>query len=690
MQAKHFDIIVVGGGHAGVEAAWAAAQLGASVALVTMQREAIGRMSCNPAIGGLGKGQMVREIDALGGLMGLAADQAGIQFRMLNRSKGPAVWAPRAQSDRHGYPRIVQQLLAQARNVEVIEGSVEAIETRDEGTEGRRDEERQQGLRDRGIEGSGDEENSRRQNIETSRRQNNDALTLPSPKGRGEQAEGINDHDGYREESTIGSPQRRIAGVRLADGRTLAADAVILTTGTFLRGLMHCGEEKTEGGRVGEASATGISAALASLGFELGRLKTGTPPRIHRDTIDYSRCEPQPGDEVPTPFSYMTDAITQPQVPCWVTWTNATVHGHIQANLHRAPMYSGQIQSTGPRYCPSIEDKVVRFADKPKHQVFLEPEGYDNERVYCNGISTSLPRDVQDAIVRDIPGLENAKILQYGYAVEYDFVPTHQTRRSLETKLVRNLFLAGQINGTSGYEEAAGQGIWAGINAVRAIRDEDPFVLGRDEAYLGVMIDDLVTRPPSEPYRMFTSRAEYRLRLRADNADQRLTPIGRQLSTVDDARWRTFQAKASAIAAIESLAKKGSVGGTHLPVWMKRPDVDLRTFAEAMARTTDRTFDAEHLAQALVQSKYTGYVERQDRQIDRFRKLETMAIPENTDYRKMEGLRNEAREKLARLAPSTLGQAARVSGVNPADITVVWIYLTGRRSLVWGPSHEAA
>ena len=607
--ADSYDIIVVGGGHAGIEAAWAASRLGASTALITMNADAIGRMSCNPAIGGLGKGQMVREIDAFGGLMALATDQAGIQFRMLNRSKGPAVWASRAQCDRDAYPKAVQELLRSARNLEIIERSVEEIHTR-----------------------------------------RNDGET-------------------------------RVCAVTLADGRRLETDALILTTGTFLRGLMHCGQEQTDGGRVGEPAAVGISAALLSLGFELGRLKTGTPPRVHRDTIDYDRCEVQPGDDVPIPFSHMTDAILQRQVDCWVTWTHSKVHEHIVANLHRAPMYSGQIQSRGPRYCPSIEDKVVRFADKPQHQIFLEPEGYDNERIYCNGISTSLPKDVQDAFVHEVPGLEQAKILQYGYAVEYDYVPTHQTKVSLETKLVGGLFLAGQINGTSGYEEAAAQGLIAGINAVRSLRNEEPFVLGRDQAYIGVMIDDLVTRPPLEPYRMFTSRAEYRLLLRSDNADQRLTPVGRRLGTVDDPRWARFQAKSEAIAAIESLVRRGALDGVSLPLWMRRPDADMTTFADALAGLSARVFDANDVMQVITGAKYSGYVDRQARQIERFRRLESMAIPERTDYGTMPELRLEARERLTHVAPATLGQAARISGVTPADITVLWIYLTGRRHL---------
>jgi tRNA uridine 5-carboxymethylaminomethyl modification enzyme len=615
MEMNHnpqFDIIIVGGGHAGIEAAWAASNLGAETALITMKREAIGRMSCNPAIGGVGKGQMVCEIDALGGLMGLAADQAGIQFRMLNRSKGPAVWAPRAQSDRTLYPGIVQSLLERAPSLTIIEGLVDRIGTR----------------------------------------------------------------------SPTASHQRpTINSITLQDGRTLRSRVVVLTTGTFMRALMHCGPEQTEGGRVGEQSAVGLSGALTDFGFELGRLKTGTPPRIQRDSIDYTPCEHQPGDEIPTPFSAMTDRIPLPQIACWITWTNADVHDLIRANLDRAPMYSGQIDSTGPRYCPSIEDKVVRFADKARHQVFLEPEGIDSERVYCNGISTSLPKDVQNGLVRQIPGLENAYILQYGYAVEYDFIPTHQTKMSLETKLVSGLFLAGQINGTSGYEEAAGQGLVAGVNAVKYLHDDPPFVLGRDEAYIGVMIDDLITRPPSEPYRMFTSRAEYRLRLRADNADQRLTPIGRTMGLVDDHRWKRFETRRDAIAAIDTICGRASFNGFPLRTWTRRPDADVAGLAEALNRVDDRIFCTDALQSTLITAQYSGYVKRHDEQIERFRRLESHAIPPRVDYSAMPELRIEAREKLARIAPQTLGQAARISGINPVDITTLWIYLSGRRAL---------
>jgi len=605
-----YDIVVVGGGHAGAEAAWVASRLGCDVALITMDHQAIGRMSCNPAIGGLGKGQIVREIDALGGLMGLAIDQAGIQFRILNRSKGPAVWAPRAQADRDAYPKALQDLLARARSVAIVEGIVDGIDVDD------------------------------------------------SPGASG--------------------ASRHVSGVTLADGRQLKAQAVVVTTGTFLRGLMHCGTKKTGGGRIGEQSAEALSGSLRALGFELGRLKTGTPPRLHRDSVDFTVCEEQGGDDIPTPFSLMTDAITQPQIKCWITWTNQRVHEHIHANLHRAPMYSGQIQSVGPRYCPSIEDKVVRFSEKPKHQIFLEPEGYDDERVYCNGISTSLPPDVQDAFIRDVPGLKHAKILQYGYAVEYDYVPTHQTKDSLETKTVGGLFLAGQINGTSGYEEAGAQGLVAGINAVQHLRKEKPLVLGRDEAYIGVMIDDLITRPPSEPYRMFTSRAEYRLLLRADNADDRLTPIGRRIGTIDDRRWERFERRREAVEAVQRLSETCSVGGIPLSSWMRRPEADLAGFADALRCAQGLIFCTDALQKALIEAKYGGYVDRQARQIERFRRLESRSIPERTDYGTMSGLRLEARERLARVAPRTLGQAARIPGINPADITVLWIHLTAR------------
>lgn len=625
---RRFEIIVIGGGHAGAEAAWAAARLGVPTALVTMQREAIGRMSCNPAIGGIGKGQMVREIDALGGLMGLATDRAGIQFRMLNRRKGPAVWAPRAQCDRDLYAAAVQDLLACTPNLEIIEGTIETIETSD----------------------------------------------VP----------------------------RAVRTVRLTDGRVLACRCVIVTTGTFLRALMHTGEAKAEGGRIGEGSAVGLSACLREMGLELGRLKTGTPPRIARDTVDYGVLEEQPGDDPPEPFSFMTDRIDQRQVSCWITYTGAPSHELIRANLHRAPMYTGQIESRGPRYCPSIEDKIVRFAEKDRHQIFLEPEGYESDRIYCNGISTSLPVDVQEGVVRSIRGLERARILQWGYAVEYDFVPPHQIDATLQAKCIAGLYLAGQINGTSGYEEAAGQGLLAGINAARRVLGREPVVLRRDQAYIGVMIDDLVTRGVVEPYRMFTSRAEYRLLLRSDNADARLTTLGREIGLVEDARWLRYTQKRDAIAAIGRWAERTIIDGVPLSRWLARTDGEsiervpwrawrnegmerggndgggLGALPDDVAGVSGRLLD-EAFESAAIEAKYGGYVRRQLREVERFRKMETRRIPDGLDYHTIRQLRFEARERLSSINPRSIGQAQRISGINPADIAVLLLHLESVR-----------
>ena len=632
---KQYDILVIGGGHAGAEAAWAATRMGASVALITLDPRRVGQMSCNPAIGGLAKGQMVREIDALGGLMGIATDNTGIQFRMLNRSKGPAVWGPRAQADKYKYALEVQRLLVTCAGLEIISGEVAEIET--------------------------------------------------AAGGHGSQT--------------------RVTGIALADGARLSCRAAIVTTGTFLRALMHTGERKTEGGRVGEAAARGLSGCLARLGLELGRLKTGTPPRLDRKTIDFAPFEPQPGDDEPMPFSFLNEmpnaecrvpnelepggqsspnqqsAISNqhwlpplPQVHCHIGWTSPRIHDIIRANLHRAPMYSGQIQSTGPRYCPSIEDKVVRFADKEKHQIFLEPEGLDTDEIYCNGISTSLPADVQEQIVRLVPGLEKAKILRHGYAVEYDMVWPTQIRSTLETKSIRGLFLAGQINGTSGYEEAAAQGQIAGINAVRyVVTGEADFVLRRDQAYMGVLVDDLVTKPPIEPYRMFTSRAEHRLHLRSDNADERLTPIARELGLVSDDRWTRFTARRDAVSAGISLLRASRVGDVAAMDYLRRSEV---TWPDLVARVPEAVAISPDVGRLIdIRAKYEGYIARQDRQIERSAQWETKLIPPTVDYSHVVGLRNEARQKLAKFTPRSLGQALRISGITPADVTVLAIHL---------------
>jgi tRNA uridine 5-carboxymethylaminomethyl modification enzyme len=650
---EHFDVIVIGGGHAGAEAAWAASRLGCRTALVTLDASRVGQMSCNPAIGGLAKGQIVREVDALGGLMGLATDATGIQFRMLNRSKGPAVWGPRAQCDKHRYAREVQRLLATCSNLTIVQGEVSRIEA------------------------------------------------SPIADGRLPIEQG----DGSSAQSPIANRQPAIRSVRLADGRTLRAAAVVVTTGTFMKALMHTGEAKTEGGRVGEAAARTISDSLRDLGLDLGRLKTGTPPRLHANSIDFSQFEVQPGDDEPMPFSYLAEygrmrnvewemgsetaasphsafpvphsafwTPPLPQVVCYLGNTNERIHEIIRANIHRAPMYSGQISSTGPRYCPSIEDKVVRFADKASHHLFLEPEGLDVPEIYVNGISTSLPSDVQEQVVRLIPGLEKAEFLRWGYAVEYDMVWPSQIDSTLQTKRVAGLFLAGQINGTSGYEEAAAQGLVAGVNAAKFAKGEPcDFVLRRDQAYIGVLVDDLVTKPPTEPYRMFTSRAEHRLHLRADNADERLTALGREIGLVDDARWEGYSTRREFVEQATALAGAQRIDGVLLADLLRRPDVtwaDLAVKHEAL-----RAIPADVGRLVEIRCKYAGYVDRQQKQIERMSQLEAKLIPANLDYARITGLRNEARQKLAKFTPRSLGQALRISGITPADVTVLAIHL---------------
>jgi len=610
--SREFEIVVIGGGHAGVESAWAAANMGASVALVTLDASKIGVMSCNPAIGGLAKGQMVREIDAMGGLMGRVTDATGIMFKMLNMSRGPAVRSPRAQCDKLAYAREVRRHIESHANITVFSASAESFIT----------EQTELGVRCRGV------------------------------------VLGSTTHPEF-------------------EGLVLRAGAVVLTTGTFMRGLMHTGESQSEGGRAGEAPSVGISATLARLGFELGRLKTGTPPRIRRSTIDWESLEPQHGDESPHPFSQLTDPRAFPaieQVECRTTHTTEAIHEAIRANLHRAPMFSGQITSQGPRYCPSIEDKVVRFADKPSHSIFLEPESHETDWVYCNGIATSLPKDVQDTIVRGLAGCEHAEILLYGYAVEYDIVLPHQIHATCMTKRIDGLFLAGQINGTSGYEEAAGQGLVAGVNAVQHARGEAEFVLGRDEAYIGVMMDDLVTKTPREPYRMFTSRAEHRLLLRTDNACDRLTVQAHDLGLVCEDRITRQRAREAELCSLRVFVDDSRVANEPLGKVMRRSGFGENEF-RAFVEGDGRAFDRGVLRTVLAERQYAGYIERAQREVKRMVKMERRKLPMQLDYRTVNGLRKEAGEVLEKFKPSTLGQAARLAGVNPADITLLVVWL---------------
>jgi tRNA uridine 5-carboxymethylaminomethyl modification enzyme len=600
-----FDVVVIGAGHAGCEAALAAARMGATTALLTGNLDTIAQMSCNPAIGGVAKGQIVREVDALGGAMGVATDATAIQFRMLNRRKGPAMHGPRAQADRKAYHRAMKRIIEDQPNLTLRQETVEDLLA--EGPE-------------------------------------------QSP---------------------------RITGVQVVGGAIYRARAVVLCAGTFMRGLLHVGDTQFPGGRMGEGTSAGLSLALERLGLRLARFKTGTPPRLNGRTIDYSKTEIQGGDDPPEPFSFLTEHLDCQQLPCWVTYTNETVHEVIRSNLHRAPMFTGQIQSTGPRYCPSVETKVVRFADKTRHQIFLEPEGRGTQEVYVNGLATSLPREVQHEMLRHIAGLERAEILRYGYAIEYDFVPPDQLQLSLETKRVAGLFLAGQVNGTTGYEEAAGQGLLAGANAVLSLQRKDPLVLGRQQAYLGVMIDDLVTRGVDEPYRMFTSRAEYRLLLRHDNADRRLTSLGYKLRLVDDSRYQRLQSKELLIAQVAETLQKTRSGEVTLAKMLRRPEVaweEIVACAPSLAETP-----AAIAQQVTYDAKYAGYVGRQELEVARRERLALRTIPADFDFSKVEHLRSEAKEKLSRVHPVNLDQAGRISGITPADLAVLMVWLSERR-----------
>lgn len=613
--SKKFDVIVVGAGHAGCEAGRACARLGMRTAMITMNIDLVAQMSCNPAIGGIAKGHLVREIDALGGVMGEVADQVGIQFRLLNTSRGPAVWSPRAQCDKKQYRIRMRETLEREPNLRIVQAEVAEL--------------------------------------------------------------------------MIGGDPRRVRGVLLRDGRSLLADAVVVTTGTFLNGLAHVGESRYSCGRNGEAPSNLLGEQLRSLDLQWTRLKTGTPPRLAGRSIDWSRFEPQEGDREPTPFSFLTGKIERDQIKCYITYTTEATKRVLQESIARSPLYSGAIEGIGPRYCPSIEDKIVKFPDRARHQIFLEPEGLDTYEVYVNGMSTSMPVDVQEAMLGSIPGLENADMIRPGYAIEYDAVDPRGLNHGLEVRSIRGLFLAGQINGTSGYEEAACQGLVAGLNAAAAVGGQPAFVLGRSDGYCGILIDDLISKGADEPYRMFTSRAEFRLHLRIDNADERLTPLGRRAGLVTDSRWDVFQAKQGVKEVVRQLLKTtrlspGLIPGVEvsgddrpmLDIWLRRPESLIGGLGSWLEERAGGPVDREVLTAVETEVKYAGYLAQQERQIHRLRAAEDRKIPADLEFEQIPGLSTEVRQKLARVRPVTLGQAGRIAGVTPAAIAVLDVYLS--------------
>ncbi len=612
-RSSTFDVIVIGAGHAGCEAARACSRLGRRTALVTMNLDLIAQMSCNPAVGGIAKGHLVREVDALGGVMGEVTDRVGIQFRLLNTSRGPAVWSPRAQCDKKQYRIRMREVLENEPNIRILQAEVASL-------------------------------------------------------------------------LLAGNP-RRVTGVALRDGRELKSDSVVITTGTFLNGLAHVGEQKYSCGRNGEAPSNLLGTQLRGLGLQWTRLKTGTPPRLDGRTIDWSHFEPQDGDPDPTPFSFLTSRIDRQQIKCYIAYTTDETHRILRDSISRSPLYSGQIEGIGPRYCPSIEDKIVKFPDKQRHQIFLEPEGLDTYEIYVNGMSTSMPVDVQEAMVASVPGLERAEMIRPGYAIEYDAIDPRELRHSLEVKSIDGLFLAGQINGTSGYEEAACQGLVAGINAALRAGGQDRLTLSRTDGYTGILIDDLVSKGADEPYRMFTSRAEFRLHLRIDNADERLTPIGRRVGLVNDERWSVYQHKQRLKARISAMLEQCRVSpdiASDLPagerpllaLWLRRPDANINALRPWLEQVLGEPVPPAVAATVETEMKYAGYISQQQRQIERLRMSDGRAIPEEFAYSDVPGLSTEVRQKLTRVRPATLGQAARIPGVTPAAIAVLDVYLS--------------